>query len=163
MNMTANPLLISNRSALPTRPAPAAGPDGGELLKGFFSATQRLYGRIAGALARTGLSYPEYQVLTHLHAAKSGVELAALAAALGYPRSEVECLVDRLTADGRVLRVQATADRPTSRAALTPLGSATVEEGATAVDRVASRFAASFSAREWEQLERLLSRIPTER
>jgi DNA-binding MarR family transcriptional regulator len=131
----------------------------GATLFTFLAAADRLYGRIAEALGRVGLSYAKYEVLKHLRDSEGPVSLSSLAAAQSCARSNITQLVDRLETEGLVRRVDDPADRRGVRAELTPLGRGQVEEGATQIDLVRAQFAASFTAPERAELVRLLGKI----
>ncbi len=135
-------------------PAPA-----GATLFGFLAAADRLYERIAEALARVGLSYAKYEVLKRLSDANGPVSLGALAESQHCARSNITQLIDRLEAEGLVRRVDDPGDRRGVRAELTPVGSAHLQEGVTQIDLVRAQFAAFFSAPERAELGRLLAKV----
>jgi DNA-binding MarR family transcriptional regulator len=134
--------------------------ESGATLFTFLDVADRLYERLATALARVGLSYAKYEVLKHLRNAQEPVTLGALAEGQRCARSNITQLVDRLESEGLVRRVDDPTDRRAIRAELTEEGAVLLEEGATQIDLVRAEFAASFSARERQELGRLLSKIP---
>ena len=138
--------------------ARSAGPPDASLFN-FLDAADRLYGRVASALSRVGLSYAKYEVLKHLHDAGGPLSLGALAEGQQCARSNITQLVDRLEAEGHVRRVDDPDDRRGVRAEITPSGEALAMEGATQIDLVRAHFAASFSAPERAELARLLAKI----
>ena len=134
--------------------------ESGATLFTFLDVSDRLYERLAMALARVGLSYAKYEVLKHLRDAHEPVTLGALAEGQRCARSNITQLVDRLESEGLVRRVDDPTDRRAIRAELTEEGAVLLEEGATQIDLVRAEFAASFSARERLELGRLLAKIP---
>jgi DNA-binding MarR family transcriptional regulator len=142
-----------------TRPRAPAAPDAAASLFTFLDAADQLYGRIAEALARVGLSYAKYEVLKHLRDSDEPVSLGALAEGQRCARSNITQIVDRLEAEGLVRRVNDPNDRRGVRAELTPAGSTQVDEGDTQIDLVRAQFAASFSVSDRAELGRLLAKI----
>jgi DNA-binding MarR family transcriptional regulator len=147
-------------------PAETAAPDrdatlveGGATLFTLLDVADRLYGSIAEALGRVGLSYAKFEVLKFLRDANEAVNLSTLAQGQGCARSNITQLVDRLESEGLVNREQDPDDRRGVRAALTPQGADLVDEGVTQIDVVRAQFAASFTARERADLARLLAKI----
>jgi DNA-binding MarR family transcriptional regulator len=136
-----------------TRPAEAV------TLTNFLGLAERLYGRIAEALGRVGLTYARYEVLTYLQGSGEPVSLSALAQNHHCARSNITQIIDRLEAEGLVQRVEDPGDRRGVRAELTALGAARAAEGATQIDLVRAQFAANFSGSDRLQLGRLLGRI----
>jgi DNA-binding MarR family transcriptional regulator len=133
--------------------------ESGATLFTFLDVADRLYERLAMALARVGLSYAKYEVLKHLRDAPEPVTLGALAEGQRCARSNITQLIDRLESEGLVRRVDDPVDRRAIRAELTEEGSVLLEEGATQIDLVRAEFAASFTARERQELGRLLGKI----
>lgn len=127
-----------------------------EPMSAFLDAAEQLYGRISAALAGTGLSYAEYQLLANLVAATGPVDTAALALAAAFPPSGVACLVDRLARAGLLFH---SGSGSAGRVAITPAGSAAAARGASALDDIASRFIASLSGAESAALDVLLARL----
>lgn len=136
-----------------------AATEGEATLFTLLAVADRLYGSIAEALGRVGLSYAKYEILKFLRDANEGVNLSTLAEGQGCARSNITQLVDRLEGEGLVSRVQDPEDRRGVRALLTEDGAALAEEGATQIDVVRAQFAASFTARERAELARLLAKI----
>jgi DNA-binding MarR family transcriptional regulator len=125
----------------------------------FLDVADVLYERIGRALASVGLSYPKYEVLTHLHGAAAPVSLGCLAEEQSCARSNITQLVDRLETEGLVRRVPDPDDRRGVRAELTELGVAAASEGQTQMDLVLAEFAASFTGPERTHLGRLLAKL----
>jgi DNA-binding MarR family transcriptional regulator len=153
------------RSAM-NQPADTAAPDrdatlveGGATLFTLLDVADRLYGSIAEALGRVGLSYAKFEVLKFLRDANEAVNLSTLAQGQGCARSNITQLVDRLESEGLVNREQDPEDRRGVRAALTSQGADLVDEGVTQIDVVRAQFAASFTAPERAELARLLAKI----
>lgn len=126
----------------------------------FLDVADRLYGQIAEALARVGLSYAKFEVLEYLRNAEGPVNLSTLAEGQKCARSNITQLVDRLEKEGLVEREQDPDDRRGVRAVLTAAGAELSREGITQIDVVRARFAAAFTAAERAELARLLARVP---
>jgi DNA-binding MarR family transcriptional regulator len=125
----------------------------------FLDVADVLYERIGRALASVGLSYPKYEVLTHLHGSADPVSLGCLAEEQSCARSNMTQLIDRLETEGLVRRVPDPDDRRGVRAELTELGVAAASEGQTQMDLVLAEFAASFTGPERAHLGRLLAKL----
>jgi DNA-binding MarR family transcriptional regulator len=128
-------------------------------LTNFLGLAERLYGRIADALARVGLTFARYELLRHLQDTGEPVSLSALAESHHCARSNITQIIDRLEAEGLVRRVEDPDDRRGVRAELTALGAARAAEGATQIDLVRAQFAANFNGSDRMQLGRLLGRL----
>jgi DNA-binding MarR family transcriptional regulator len=142
------------RTEVPDGPAESAA-----TLFTFLDVADVLYERIGRALAGVGLSYPKYEVLTHLHGSADPVSLGCLAEEQSCARSNITQLIDRLETEGLVRRVPDPDDRRGVRAELTELGVAAASEGRTQMDLVLAEFAASFTGPERAQLGRLLGKL----
>lgn len=129
-------------------------------LYAFLDVADRLYGQIADALARVGLSYAKFEVLEYLRNADGPVNLSALAEGQKCARSNITQLIDRLEKEGLVEREQDPDDRRGVRALLTPAGAELSREGITQLDVVRARFAAAFTAAERAEFARLLAKVP---
>jgi DNA-binding MarR family transcriptional regulator len=138
-----------------TQPHPAEA----ATLTSFLGLAERLYGRIAEALGRVGLTFAGHEVLTQLQGSSEPVSLSALAESHHCARSNITQIIDRLEADGLVRRVGDSGDRRGVRAELTALGAARAAEGATQIDLVRAQFAANLSGSDRVQLGRLLGRV----
>ncbi len=133
--------------------------EGGETLFRFLETANQLYARIARALAKVGLSYAKYQVLTHLREAACPLSLGTLAEGQNCARSNITQLIDRLESEGLVRRVDDPADRRGVLAELTPDGASLAADGRAQIDQVRAEFAAAFTTGERAELSRLLDRI----
>jgi DNA-binding MarR family transcriptional regulator len=131
----------------------------GATLFSFLDVTEKLYERIAQALARAGLSYAKYELLKHLRDANGSVSLGVLAEAQQCARSNITQLIDRLESERLVRRVDDPDDRRGVRAELTPEGATLADEGTTQIDVVRAQFAACFTAAERAELARLLTKV----
>jgi DNA-binding MarR family transcriptional regulator len=125
----------------------------------FLDIADVLYERIGRALSSVGLSYPKYEVLTHLQCSADPVSLGCLAEEQSCARSNITQLIDRLETEGLVRRVPDPDDRRGVRAELTEVGVAAANEGQTQMDLVLAEFAASFTGPERTQLGRLLAKL----
>ena len=159
----AEPIYLSamkqlDEAGVATEPTVESSATGATLFT-FLDVAERLYGRIAEALKAAGLSYAKYDILDQLKRADKPLHLRVLAEGQGCAASNITQLVDRLEAEGLVVRIDDPDDRRSVRAQITEQGLIHAEEGATQIDVVRAQFAASFTASERVQLAQLLAKI----
>ncbi len=123
----------------------------------LLEAAHALEGRLEEALAPIGLSMAKQGVLSQLVQAREPLMLSELAAGHQCVRSNMTQLVDRLEAEGLLVRTDDPKDRRVVRAALTPLGADRQAAGAEQIARVQAKFLASLTKSDREALERVLS------
>jgi DNA-binding MarR family transcriptional regulator len=118
-----------------TAPAPAGGWLDGDQQRAWL-AYIRVQLRLAYEMNRqlltdSGMSLPDYDVLTALSAADRGrMQISALAAQIGWERSRVSHHVRRMSARGLVTCGLSAADRRATEVALTAHGWRVLEEAA---------------------------------
>jgi DNA-binding MarR family transcriptional regulator len=116
-------------------PAPAGGWLGGDQQRAWL-AYIRVYLRLTyemnrQLLADSGMSLPDYDVLTALSVAGEGrMQITVLAAQIGWERSRVSHHVRRMSARGLVTCGLSAADRRVTEVALTGRGRRALEEAA---------------------------------
>lgn len=116
-------------------------------------------GRLEEALNTVELSVPKFSALTMLIEAAEPLVLSELAAQMTCVRSNVTQLIDRLEADGLVVRVEDPKDRRSVRASVTALGRERQAAGARRVKEVQEEVAKAFSELSSETLERGLKKL----
>jgi DNA-binding MarR family transcriptional regulator len=94
----------------------------------LLDAARAVEARAEGALGEMGLSLAKLGALRHLMLASEPLTLSQLAERHCCGKSNVTQLVDRLEADGFVVRESDPDDRRTVRAAVTPSGRAAYEQ-----------------------------------
>jgi MarR family 2-MHQ and catechol resistance regulon transcriptional repressor len=134
---------------------PSAVPD--RIMSLFLQAAHAIERRLDEALDAVELSVPKYSALTKLVQAGEPLALSELAARLTCVRSNITQLVDRLEADGLVLRVEDPRDRRSVRAALTPLGEERQAAGAELMEKFHEEVAEKLSGIDREALVRALT------
>jgi len=127
----------------------------GATLFEVLEVADRLYERVAQALAPGGLTFAAYELLAQLREAKGPVRVDDFADAHGCALATVLDVLHRLEAEGLVAMQ---ADRLVAE--LTPLGSARVLDCSRRLHAPLAEFAAAFDARERVALSRLLRRVP---
>ena len=133
----------------------AAEPDLTAMLHAAYAAA----GEVEVKLSEIGLSWPKLAALKGLADAGEPLPLGQLAARLSCVKSNITQLVDRLEADGLVVRQPDPNDRRAKLAALTPAGRKAVKEGMR-VQQAAEREVLSRLTRdEAQQLSALLSKM----
>ena len=121
----------------------------------FARITRRLITLEQPLLDRHGVTMWEYAVLLRLRAAPAETQLQ-LSRAIGYDKTRLIALLDRLERDGLVQREQATDDRRARTARLTAEGRAKVE----AVQRdIHSMEDELLSSEQLRRLQRLLDEL----
>lgn len=150
---------MNNRHSEPSTAArdPIAGT--GWTLFNFLDVADQLYERVGRALGEVGLSYPKYEVLSHLREAGRPVSLGVLAQDQQCARSNITQIVDRLESEGLVRRLTDPDDRRSVLAELTEAGDALAREGAAQLDRLRQEFAGALGTDNCAQLNQLLSKI----
>jgi DNA-binding MarR family transcriptional regulator len=118
-----------------TAPAPAGGwldRDQQRAWLAYIRVQQRLaYEMNRQLLADSGMSLPDYDVLTALSAADAGrMQITVLAAQIGWERSRVSHHVRRMSARGLVTCGLSAADRRVTEVTLTSQGRLALEEAA---------------------------------
>lgn len=114
------------------------------------------------ALAPHGLTGPKFAALSRLVRAGKPLSLGELADELTCVRSNITQLVDRLEADGLVVRVVEPADRRTVRAEITSLGLTRQNDGAKQVDQLLESLASSLQGLDLDAFERVLGALMNE-
>jgi MarR family transcriptional regulator, organic hydroperoxide resistance regulator len=94
----------------------------------FIRLHQRVFGEMGQTLKPTGLSIPQFDVLSTL-TEEEGLSQSDLAARLYVTKGNVSGLIDRLVDAGLVERRNATGDRRSNAVFLTPLGRKMADEG----------------------------------
>jgi DNA-binding MarR family transcriptional regulator len=129
------------------------------LTPALFRAADACEAKLESVLATLGLSLPKFHVLDHLVQAGSALPLGELAARNACVKSNMTALIDRLEADGLVVRSQDPSDRRSVRAQLTPLGSERHADAARMLDAEERTVLGTFSEQERRDLETLLGRL----
>jgi DNA-binding MarR family transcriptional regulator len=94
----------------------------------FIRLHQRVFGEMAHTLKPTGLSIPQFDVLSTL-TEQQGMSQSDLAARLYVTKGNVSGLIDRLVEAGLVERRAAAADRRSNAVFLTEAGRKAADEG----------------------------------
>jgi MarR family 2-MHQ and catechol resistance regulon transcriptional repressor len=129
------------------------------LTPALFRAADVCEAKLESVLAALGLSLPKFHVLDHLVQAGAALPLGELAARNACVKSNMTALIDRLEADGLVVRSQDPSDRRSVRAQLTPLGTDRHAEAARLLDAEERSVVDAFNATELQDLESLLERL----
>lgn len=133
------------------------------LTPALFRAADVCEAKLEAVLANLGLSLPKFHVLDHLVQAGAALPLGELAARNACVKSNMTALIDRLEADGLVVRSQDPSDRRSVRAQLTPLGAQRHSEAARLLDAEEQALVGTFSQQERRDLESLLDRLSPRR
>ncbi len=123
-----------------------AAPDAGALLHCLMQAAAVVEARLEEAVATSGLSLAKLGVLQHLVEAGEPLPLGQLAERFACVKSNVTQLVDRLEAEGLVVRSTDPLDRRIVLAVITPEGRRRFEEAALARTRAEQELATSIPA-----------------
>jgi len=115
--------------------------------------------QLEAELLPLGLSLPKLGVLSKLVDAGESLPLRTLAERLSCVRSNVTQLVDRLEAEKLVVRTDDPNDRRSIRASLTPEGRSRHAAGLRALERAEKRLLADLSAKQRDELLRLLDSL----
>jgi DNA-binding MarR family transcriptional regulator len=129
------------------------------LTPALFRAADACEAKLESVLATLGLSLPKFHVLDHLVQAGAPLPLGELAARNDCVKSNMTALIDRLEADGLVVRSQDPSDRRSVRAQLTPLGADRHADAARLLDAEERAVVDAFNAKERQDLESLLERL----
>ena len=129
------------------------------LTPALFRAADACETKLESVLATLGLSLPKFYVLDHLVQAGAPLPLGELAARNACVKSNMTALIDRLEADGLVVRSQDPSDRRSVRAQLTPLGADRHGEAARLLDAEERAVVDAFNAQERQDLGSLLERL----
>lgn len=148
-----------NDMTLPDAPLSLPGQAPGEVMLSLLHAAHLLENRIEDALGTIGLSMAKYRVLALLVEAAEPLPLSDLAARANCVRSNITQLVDRLEAEGLVLRIDDPADRRVRRAQLTLSGQERYTAGVEQMNRVQAAFTAEVPQAEREAFVRVLAAI----
>ncbi len=121
-----------------------------------------LNARVDLALEATGLSGVQLLTLRHLVEAGGPVALSQLADRMGFPRSNVTWIIDRLEEDSLVERVRDPKDRRSVLAQVTEKGHECYEQGMRALTVVEDYIEEQFTPGERAILIELMSRLDKE-
>lgn len=130
-----------------------------QLMFSVVNAGRAVEQRLEEALGRVDLSLAKFGALTHLMEAGDALNLSECAKRMACVRSNITQLMDRMEADGLVMRVEDPQDRRVIRAEVTGLGAERQAEGAREVARVQAELARTLSGVDHETLVRALTAI----
>ena len=130
-----------------------------QLMFSVINAGRAIEQRLEEALAQVGLSLAKFGALTHLVEAGEPLNLSECAKKMACVRSNITQLMDRLEADGLVLRVEDPRDRRAVRAAVTRLGAERQAAGAEEVAKVQAELSKTLTGMDHGALQRALSAI----
>lgn len=136
---------------------PCGGRQG--LTPALFRAADACEAKLESALQTLGLSLPKFHVLDHLVQAGAALPLGELASRNACVKSNMTALIDRLEADGLVVRSQDPTDRRSVRAQLTPAGTERHAQASRLLESEEQAVVATLNARERRDLETLLDRL----
>jgi MarR family 2-MHQ and catechol resistance regulon transcriptional repressor len=122
-------------------------------------AASALEARVEEQLAEVGLSLPKLAALHQLSQAGDSLPLGQLAERLACVKSNVTQLVDRLEADGLVVRAADPNDRRSRLAVITESGKGAYERGIHIQQRAEREIFGSLSKEESTALHELLEKI----
>jgi len=122
-------------------------------------AASALEARVEEQLAEVGLSLPKLAALHQLSQAGDSLPLGQLAERLACVKSNVTQLVDRLEADGLVVRAADPNDRRSRLAVITEGGKSAYERGMHIQQRAEREIFGSLSREESTALHELLEKI----
>ena len=128
----------------------------------FFAvlhAAGALESRVEEQLAEVGLSLPKLAALHQLSQAGDSLPLGQLAERLACVKSNVTQLVDRLEADGLVVRAADPNDRRSRLAVITESGTRAYERGIQIQQRAEREIFGALSKEESSALHELLDKI----
>lgn len=132
------------------------------LMFSLVHAAHEIERRYEEALSPEGLTGPKFAALSKLVQAGHPLGLGELADELTCVRSNITQLVDRLEADGLVVRTVDHADRRTVRAAVTEIGMQRQIAGAKQVEKLLDALSKSLSGMDLGAFERMLSCLQLE-
>ena len=133
------------------------------LMFSLVHAAHEIERRYEEALSPEGLTGPKFAALSKLVQAGHPLGLGELADELTCVRSNITQLVDRLEADGLVVRTVDHADRRTVRAAVTEIGMQRQIAGAKQVEKFLDALSKACSGVDLEAFERVLSCLQVEK
>ena len=116
-------------------------------------------GFVEARLASEGLSLAKLAALTRLSEAGDSLPLGQLADRLACVKSNVTQLVDRLEADGLVLRTSDPSDRRSRLAVLTPAGRAAQGRGLAIQRQAEGEVFGSLSSEESARLAEIIAKL----
>ena len=122
-------------------------------------AASALESRVEEQLAEVGLSLPKLAALHQLSQAGDSLPLGQLAERLACVKSNVTQLVDRLEADGLVVRAADPNDRRSRLAVITDSGTRAYERGIQIQQRAEREIFGALSKEESSALHELLDKI----
>jgi MarR family 2-MHQ and catechol resistance regulon transcriptional repressor len=122
-------------------------------------AAGTLESRVEEQLAEVGLSLPKLAALHQLSQAGDSLPLGQLAERLACVKSNVTQLVDRLEADGLVVRAADPNDRRSRLAVITESGKSAYERGIQVQQRAEREIFGALSKEESSVLHELLDKI----
>ena len=122
-------------------------------------AAGALESRVEGQLAEVGLSLPKLAALHQLSQAGDSLPLGQLAERLACVKSNVTQLVDRLEADGLVVRAADPNDRRSRLAVITESGKSAYERGIELQQRAEREIFGALTKEESSALHELLDKI----
>jgi DNA-binding MarR family transcriptional regulator len=125
----------------------------------LLGALGNVAGKLEAALEPIGLSLPKYRLLSQLAAAGEPLPLRTLADHSSCVRSNITQLVDRLEADGLVVRVPDPKDRRSIRAELTEAGRERQLVGSKALESAEQDLLCQLPEKDRESLLFLLGRL----
>lgn len=137
------------------KPRETATPLWSELLR----AAERVECAFETSLAEAGLSLSKLGVLRTLVAEGEPIPLSRLAGKLACVKSNVTQLVDRLEADGLVVRTGDPSDRRSVLASVTPAGRERFEAGARLIAAAEAALLGGLASEERDRLLAVLHRI----
>jgi DNA-binding MarR family transcriptional regulator len=135
------------------------GEQGRSGLFAVLHVASSLEARVEAKLAEVGLSLPKLAALHQLAQAGDSLPLGQLAERLACVKSNVTQLVDRLEADGLVMRAADPSDRRSRLAVLTETGKSAYARGATIQQQSEREIFSALSKEESSALHALLSKI----
>jgi MarR family transcriptional regulator, 2-MHQ and catechol-resistance regulon repressor len=129
------------------------------LTPALFRAADACQAKLESALSTLGLSLPKFHVLDHLVQAGAALPLGELASRNACVKSNMTALIDRLEADGLVVRSQDPTDRRSVRAQLTNAGAERHAQASRLLESEEQSVVAVLNDRERRDLETLLERL----
>ena len=135
------------------------GDSGRSGLFAVLHAANALEARVEERLADAGLSLPKLAALHHLSQAGDSLPLGQLAERLACVKSNVTQLVDRLEADGLVVRAADPNDRRSRLAVLTDSGKTAYARGSQIQQQTEREIFGALSKEETSALHVLLAKI----
>lgn len=139
----------------PPRPEPSGEPDPLRVWFRFIRLGRRVTAAVAAELRETGLSIPQFDVLSTL-SEREGLTQQELAGRLYVTKGNVSGLIDRLVEAGLVERRPIPGDRRSHALHLTPAGAALATRGIEAQAAYVARTLGLFTAPELDSFEALV-------